>query len=57
VAVEAGQPDYWRKYVGLQGAAIGITGFGESAPAGQLYAHFGLTAAAVAAAARRAIGR
>jgi transketolase len=57
VAVEAGQPDYWRKYVGLQGAAIGIAGFGESAPAGQLYAHFGLTAAAVAAAARRAIGR
>ncbi len=57
VAVEAGQPDYWRKYVGLQGAAIGIAGFGESAPAGQLYAHFGLTAAAVAAAARSAIGR
>jgi len=57
VAVEAGQPDYWRKYVGLDGAAIGIAGFGESAPAGKLYAHFGLTGAAIAAAARQAIGR
>jgi transketolase len=57
VAVEAGHPDYWRKYVGLEGASIGIAGFGESAPAGKLYEHFGLTAAAVAAAARRVIGR
>ena len=57
VAVEAGQPDYWRKYVGLEGAAIGVASFGESAPAGKLYAHFGLTAVAVATAARRAIGR
>jgi transketolase len=57
VAVEAGHPDYWRKYVGLEGAAIGIASFGESAPAGKLYAHFGLTAAAIVAAARRAIGR
>jgi transketolase len=56
VAVEAGQPDFWRKYVGLEGAALGIAGFGESAPAGKLYAHFGLTAAAIAAAARKAIG-
>jgi transketolase len=57
VAIEAGQPDIWRKYVGLEGAAIGIAGFGESAPAGKLYAHFGLTATAIAAAARQAIGR
>jgi transketolase len=57
VAVEAGQPDYWRKYVGLEGASLGIASFGESAPAGKLYAHFGLTAPAIAAAARRAIGR
>jgi transketolase len=55
VAVEAGQPDCWRKYVGLQGAVLGIASFGESAPAGKLYAHFGLTAAAIAAAARRVI--
>ncbi len=57
VAVEAGQPDCWRKYVGLEGAAIGISSFGESAPAGKLYAYFGLTAEAIAAAARDAIGR
>jgi len=57
VAIEAGQPDYWRKYVGLEGAAIGIASFGESAPAGKLYAHFGLTAEAIAAAARQTIGR
>jgi transketolase len=57
VAVEAGQPDYWRKYVGLDGASIGIAGFGESAPAAKLYEHFGLTAEAIAAAARQAIGR
>jgi len=57
VAVEAGHPDFWRKYVGLEGEVIGIAGFGESAPAAELYAHFGLTAAAIAAAARRAVGR
>jgi transketolase len=54
VAIEAGHPDYWRKYVGLDGEAIGIATFGESAPAAKLYEHFGLTAEAVAAAARRA---
>jgi len=51
VAVEAGVSDYWRKYVGLEGAVIGIDRFGESAPAGQLFEAFGLTAAAVVAAA------
>ncbi|MBL8316151.1 MAG: transketolase [Rubrivivax sp.] len=44
VAVEAAQPDFWRKYVGREGAVVGIAGFGESAPAGALYAHFGITA-------------
>jgi transketolase len=43
VAVEAGVTDYWRKYVGLDGAVIGIDTFGESAPAGVLYKHFGIT--------------
>jgi transketolase len=52
VAVEAGHPDFWRKYVGLEGRVIGIGRFGESAPAGKLYEHFGITAVAVAAAAR-----
>ena len=50
VAVEAGVTDFWRKYVGLEGAVIGIDTFGESAPAPALYKHFGITAEAVAAA-------
>jgi transketolase len=50
VAVEAGVPDGWRKYVGLEGAVIGIDRYGESAPAGELYKHFGITAEKVAAA-------
>jgi transketolase len=43
VAVEAGYPDFWRKYVGLEGAVIGIDRFGESAPAGKLFEFFGFT--------------
>jgi transketolase len=52
VAVEAAHPDFWRKYVGRQGAVIGIATFGESAPAPALYQHFGITAEAVARAVR-----
>jgi transketolase len=48
VAVEAGVSDGWRKYVGLDGAVVGIDTFGESAPAGELFKHFGFTAANVA---------
>jgi len=44
VAVEAGVTDYWRKYVGLNGKVIGLDTFGESAPADQVYKHFGITA-------------
>jgi transketolase len=44
VAVEAGITDIWRKYVGLEGAVIGIDTFGESAPAGELFKYFGITA-------------
>jgi transketolase len=44
VAVEAGVTDYWRKYVGLGGKVVGIDTFGESAPADQVYKHFGITA-------------
>jgi len=47
VAVEAGVTDYWYKYVGLNGAVVGIDSYGESAPAGVLFKHFGLTAQAV----------
>jgi transketolase len=52
VAVEAAHPDFWRKYVGRSGAVIGMPGYGESAPAGQLYQHFGITAERVAEAVR-----
>ena len=55
VAVEAAHPDFWRKYVGRSGAVIGIASFGESAPAKDLYAHFGITPAAVAAAVRERV--
>ena len=44
IAIEAGITDYWRKYVGLEGGVVGIDTFGESAPAGVLYKHFGITA-------------
>jgi transketolase len=52
VAVEAAHPDFWRKYVGRTGMVIGISSFGESAPAKDLYQHFGLTAGRVAQAVR-----
>ena len=52
VAVEAGVTDYWRKYVGLEGAVIGIDRYGESAPAGELFKFFGITGENVAAAVR-----
>ena len=48
VAVEAGVTDFWRKYVGIEGAVVGIDSFGESAPAGELFKHFGITAENVA---------
>ncbi len=49
VAVEAGVTDFWRKYVGLEGAVVGIDRFGESAPGGELFKHFGFTSEKVAA--------
>ncbi|MGH8692512.1 MAG: transketolase-like TK C-terminal-containing protein, partial [Burkholderiales bacterium] len=52
VAVEAGVSDYWRKYVGLDGAVVGIDRYGESAPAGDVFKHFGFTAETVVNAAR-----
>lgn len=47
VAVEAGIADYWRQFVGLDGRVLGMNGFGESAPAGELFQHFGFTAQAL----------
>ncbi|NVK21951.1 MAG: transketolase, partial [Kangiellaceae bacterium] len=43
VAVEAAIADYWYKYVGLDGRIVGMNSFGESAPAGELFEHFGFT--------------
>lgn len=43
VAVEAGIADYWYKYIGLKGAIVGMTGYGESAPAEKLFPYFGFT--------------
>jgi len=55
VAVEAGVGDYWRKYVGLEGAVVAMDRFGESAPAGDLFKHFGFTPENVANAVRNII--
>jgi transketolase len=55
VAVEAGVSDIWYRFVGLDGAVVGMDRFGESAPAGALFKHFGLTAEAVAQAAENVI--
>jgi transketolase len=57
VAVEAGARLGWEHYVGLEGAIVGIDRFGASAPYTVVYERFGITAAAVAAAARRLLGR
>jgi transketolase len=57
VAVEAGVSDYWRKYVGLEGAVVGIDRYGESAPAGELFKHFGFTAEHVAEVVRSLLER
>jgi transketolase len=56
VAVEAGVTDFWRKYVGLDGAVVGIDRFGESAPAADLFKHFGFTPENVANAVRSVFG-
>ncbi len=49
VAIEAGRPDGWWRFVGSDGLVIGISEFGLSAPAGEVFEHFGLTGPAVAA--------
>jgi len=52
VAVEAAHVDFWHKYVGFDGAIVGMSTFGESAPGGVLLKHFGITSDAVVAAAK-----
>jgi transketolase len=55
LAVEAGVTDFWRKYVGLDGAVVGIDRFGESAPAPALFEHFGITAGHIEQAVRSVV--
>ena len=56
VAIEAGVTDFWYKYVGLEGAVVGIDTFGESAPAGVLFKHFGFTTDNVVAKVKSVLG-
>ncbi|EIL91823.1 transketolase [Rhodanobacter fulvus Jip2] len=56
VAVEAASADFWAKYVGFDGEVIGMNTFGASAPAPQLFEHFGITVAHVIEAAKRVVG-
>jgi transketolase len=55
VAIEAAAGDFWRKYVGLSGAVIGLSHFGESAPAETLYEEFGITVSAIVDAVSRTL--
>ncbi len=57
VGVEAAVSLGWDRYIGDNGAFVGMKGFGASAPAGSLFKHFGITADAVAAAAKSRLGR
>jgi transketolase len=57
IAVEAGIEQGWSQWTGHNSTFIGMTGFGASAPAGELYEHFGITSEAIAAAARIAISK
>ena len=56
VAVEAGVSDGWYKYVGMNGRIIGVNTFGESAPAAEVYKHFGVTVENVVKAVNEAMG-
>ncbi|MEC8775204.1 MAG: transketolase C-terminal domain-containing protein, partial [Pseudomonadota bacterium] len=55
VAVEAAVKLGWDRYIGPKGGFVGMDGFGASAPAGELYQHFGITASAVEAAIRERV--
>ncbi|MGD2078914.1 MAG: transketolase [Chloroflexota bacterium] len=56
VSIEAGVTIGWERYVGPQGKMIGLNRFGASAPYQEIYRHLGLTAEAVAAAAKEVVG-
>jgi transketolase len=55
VAVEAAHPEYWRRYVGLDGEVVGINRFGVSAPGALAMSTLGITAEAVASAVRKTV--
>ena len=55
IACEAASGFGWTRWIGGRGGFVGMQGFGASAPATQLYEHFGITAAAVAGAARNLV--
>jgi transketolase len=57
IAVEAACPMGWDKWIGADGAFVGMTTFGESGPAKDVYEHFGITAARVAEIGRELVGR
>ncbi|HJV85309.1 MAG TPA: transketolase [Noviherbaspirillum sp.] len=57
VAMEAGVTDGWHKYIGENGRVLGIDTFGESAPAAQLYKHFGLTSEAFCQSVKTLLGK
>ena len=56
VAVEAGIADYWYRFVGREGRVLGMTGFGASAPGGELFPHFGFSVDAVLEQVREVLG-
>lgn len=56
VAIEAASAEYWYRFVGPRGRVVGMRGFGESAPAGDLFKHFGFTVDNVLAQARAVLG-
>ena len=57
VAIEAGSPQGWHKYVGVNGTVVGLDHFGASAPMKDLYSHFDITADSVVQAVRRQLNR
>jgi transketolase len=57
LAIEAASPMGWERYVGIDGAVVGMNGFGASAPGGELMQHFGFTSANVIQQARKMLKR
>jgi len=56
IAIEAAAPYGWERYVGERGAVVGMSGFGASGPAADLYKHFGITPEKVAELAKARLG-